>query len=132
MSVIQRRCAFVSVVMQLRCPNQRFADKRFNEEGSASVLFLALLLMLIPAAMIPISLIAASDARSRAVAAADLIALSGCENSSAINIYEETEVRECHDDGISVSVQTRTRLSLPKMLGISWFVHARAQAVHAL
>lgn len=91
-----------------------------------------MLVLAMVTALIPISILSAADARSRAVAAADLIAMAGCEAQVRINHYRDTEVLQCSDDGIAVSVQTRTRISLPLRLGLVLYVHAQAQAVHAL
>jgi hypothetical protein len=95
-------------------------------------LVLAITLIALPAAILPISLMAAADARSRAVAVADSVALAGCAASKTLNIYPDIEITECVDDGISVSVRTRAPLSLPTFLGIRWFIHAQAQGVHTL
>lgn len=105
-----------------------FRDAR----GNATILVLAMSLTALPAAAIPLSLQAAADARSRAAVAADMIAMNGCDADDALNIYADTDVVECFDDGVTVSVQTRTRLALPQFLGFTWFVHAQAQAVHSL
>jgi hypothetical protein len=103
-----------------------------HDRGNATVLIVFIMALAMPAALMPFSLIAASDARSRATSAADLIALHGCEPGMRINRYPETEVVECTDDGISVYVRTRARIHLPTVLRLSLFVHARAHAVHEM
>jgi hypothetical protein len=103
-----------------------------RDHGNASIFTLAILLLALPAVILPISLMAASDARSRAVTVADSIALVGCDNGEKVNIYPEIEIVECVDDGISVSVRTRVPLVLPAFLRIRWFIYAQAQGVHAL
>lgn len=103
-----------------------------RDRGNATILTIIVVLMALPLATLPLVIVGAADARSRAVAAADLIALAGCEHLSALNRYHQTEVVACTDDGISVSVQTRTRIPWVEKLGLSMYVHAQAQAVHAL
>lgn len=105
---------------------------RSRDTGNATVVAILVVTVALPAAGIPLSLINAADARTRAAAAADLIALNGCENASDLNPYRDTSVVECTDDGIAVHVETRTRISLPRVLGLSLFVHARAHAVHEM
>ena len=96
------------------------------------MLTIIFVLLAFVAALLPVALLGGSDARSRAVAAAELIALGGCEHQEMINRYRQTEVMHCSDDGITVYVQTRTRIPLPDRVNLVLYVHAQARAVHAL
>ena len=105
---------------------------RFKEsEGSAVIWTLAITSLLFLAFVLTLSFAAVSAAENRATTAADLIAIHGCSFAHRLGEKNESNVISCNDDGVTVSVETRTRINLPLRV-ITLFAHARAQAVHEL
>lgn len=102
-----------------------------EHDGSASVWVLSLLLLFILSILILLSALAVSVSHNRASTAADLIAFSGCDEAHRIAVFNDSELVTCNDDGVTVSVETRTRINLPLRV-LPLFAHARAQAVHEL
>lgn len=105
---------------------------RFKDpEGSASIWVLSLTFVFTASLLLVLSVSAISLSHNRASTAADLIAVSGCESAHRIALFNESELVTCDDDGITIAVETRTRINLPLRV-LTLFAHARAHAVHAL
>lgn len=74
---------------------------------------------------------AVAAAHHAAVTAADLVALSGCEKADELSLANRSHIVHCIDDGVTISVETRSRINLPLRVHML-FAHAKAQAVHEL
>lgn len=105
----------------------RFKDS----EGSATAFSIAISFFLLLAWVVMLSFGAVAIAQSRATSSADLIALSGCELAHDLASQNNSHLVTCTDDGVTISVETRTRINLPLRV-TALFAHARAQAVHDL
>lgn len=78
-----------------------------------------------------VSFAAISVSNNRAATSADVIAMSGCERAHRIASFNYSEVVTCVDDGVTIVVETRSKINLPLRVP-PLFVHARAHAVHEL